>query len=599
MAETKSFFIDANVEDILSLQTIKGVDNPYVPNKEKQILKETELVRDNFIKADTVIGYVFHEGDNFIIIYEDKPLKEKYIEIYLKPLGKRFFGKTFKEIKKKILLEVEDENLEKEINSLLEKVKNYLENTESGVKFSVAGALISKDRLLPFAVFPAKNTIQNIIKQDKVKALQQEIDELLAQGEEEKAREKREELRKYYQPYLPLAISKSEERGDYLKQSSETRLGENINRATEGGQFILLVPILGVANGKLTYRRIAFVPTNAVATELFRRKLNTYRNALTHLLQKKENTARELAKKDRSLERRLTQLIDFYKNATDEEKEEIKKNVEEVGKAVSVLNSIIFPKQLINIFAFENLEVSNEEEFKEFNQKAREMEKKIYGILGKYTPQLKDIARILVRAEGRKVKIRRDTGIEEEEFYLKNLPTKSIYTTIFIKSIAKKINIDIEPIAEEIRNERLKFKGKSYELGNLVYAFINQYIGLLAREYLKEKGLKEIENDKQFDEIKQIINNLIEYGRKYTTVNKPVSVEDIEIEELEELLLEHDEGLNKELEKTPTVTTEEKSKQSEWEQEEPDLEDIEKMLLGDDEEEEKEEEDIEGLEDLL
>jgi hypothetical protein len=512
MVETKRFKTTAeDVKDIITLQLLKGVDKPF--GVEKEEIKNTELLKgEKFVKAETVTVRVkkFEDG-TIVAIYEDRPLKETYAELITN--GKRIFieniEKPEKEISKGLVADIEDlEELGKISKELAQKVKKAL-GDEGIEKRAVAGALINQQRILPFATFSAENAIMAVINKEKLEKLNQEIEALrnkenLTEEEQKKLEELYKERRKAYQPYLPLALGINEN-GTYIKPNSLYRLGENLNYSVEGKNIVLLIPIIGVAQGRLTYKRLGFIPTSKVQTDILRRRFYVFRKALEDLLGGKDIPKNV----DGSLKNRLNSLKEFLKKATEEEKEEIKAYIEELKRADDILYSILFPKTILSPYMFDTSTLS-EEEFSSLTQTVRETEKKIESeLLEKYGKEIARIASVLRKLEGKTIKIRRSEGVTEEVFEIENLKTKDIYTTNFIRSLAKKMNIDIDQMVKEFKElEIISPSGETVKVNGFVHSILNNLIGM---EYVRQNTGGDIEG---LEDLKEFVEKYIETGRK-------------------------------------------------------------------------------------
>jgi len=526
--ETKRYKIETKeVKEVVNLQLLKGADKVFGNKRE---IRETELVKEPFLKFATITAKIKSDDDKVIVLYIDKPLKEYYAEIYLRNEGIRFFIKDAlnpqKELKKKLLAYLPEEEIDKAselIPKLIKEIKELIEDKEVYER-PIAGAIINLNKIYPFATFNAEQTIISLINHQRVEEINQKIESLQLMMDENETGDQLEpykeeleklykERNKMYQPYLPLAV-KTSENGEYIQPNSLFRFGENLLYANEGGNIVLLIPLMGIAQGKVAYRRLAFIPRNKYDTSILRKRLFIYSQTLSLLIEGKVKEAIKNAERDKQIERRLKQIIDFYQTTTEEGKEKVKLHKEEIDKAIRYLDSILFPKQILNPFMFEN-RPEDEEGFKAFAESVREAERKIEEKVDEYTPELLRIAQAFLRLEGKTIKVRRDTGIQEEIFKPENFATKSVYTTIFVKRVGEKLGVDIDRIANELKEIRIITPdGKKVEINGNAYSFINQKIGQLYVELIKAIGKQEIEENEEIQKLKAYIEEYIETGRK-------------------------------------------------------------------------------------
>ena len=495
----------------------------------KEEVKETELIKEPFVKVETILMRVSNEPDKVVVVYEDIPLKEFHAEVLLRNSGKRFFlkdAKDNKELKKKLLAILDEADIDltklsKEMKEIRERIDELI--LEKG-GIAVAGALVNQTKIYPFTTFNAEQAIQSLINYQKVEKINQEIENLQAlmnDNETENPVEpyKKElerlyaERRKMFQPYLPLAI-KTTDNGEYIQPNSLYRLGENLNRAVEGGNVVLLVPLVGIAQGRLTYRRLGIIPSTKPQTSVFRKRLYIYYRSIEALEGGKLKEALNFAERDKALERRLKQIIEFWKTATEEEREEIIRHKEQIEKALNILDGILFPKWILNPFNFDH--PADEEGFKAFVDLLREAEKRIEELLNDYNDQLLKVAKALKKLEGRKIKVKTDEGVEEKTLKAENLKTKDIFTSALLRKIASKVGVDLDAIADDALKEVsvLSPDGKEIAIGGNVYSFINQRVGVLYLQILQSEGIKQLEEDDELKRLKEYIDEFVKTGRK-------------------------------------------------------------------------------------
>ena len=592
MVETKRYETEAKeVKEIVNLQLLKGADKVFGNKRE---IRKTELVKEPFLKFATITAKIKSDDDKVIVLYIDKPLKEYYAEIYLRDEGIRFFIKDAlnpqKELKKKLLAYLPEEEIDKAtelIPELVNEIKELIGDKEVYER-PIAGAIVNREKIYPFATFNSEQTIISLINHQKVEEINQKIESLQLMMDENETGDQLEpykeeleklykERNKMYQPYLPLAV-KTSENGEYIQPNSLFRFGENLLYANEGGNIVLLIPLMGIAQG-VVYRRLAFIPRNKYDTSILRKRLFIYSQTLGLLIEGKVKEAIRNTEKNKQIERRLKQIIDFYQTTTEEGKEKVRLHKEEINKAIRYLDSILFPKQILNPFMFEN-RPEDAEGFKAFAESVREAERKIEEKVDEYTPELLRIAQAFLRLEGKTIKVRRDTGIQEEVFKPENFATKSIYTTIFVKRVGEKLGVDIDKIANELKEIKIITPdGKKVEINGNAYSFINQKIGELYVELIKAKGKQEIEENEEIQKLKAYIEEYIETGRK------PFERKHIEVDyDIPDELLFSDEETETQpqevITETPKPTNED--------------EDIERILFGEETGEENGD-DLEGL----
>lgn len=570
---------------------MKGADKVFGNKRE---IRKTELVKEPFLKFATITAKIKSDDDKVIVLYIDKPLKEYYAEIYLRDEGIRFFIKDAlnpqKELKKKLLAYLPEEEIDKAtelIPELVNEIKELIGDKEVYER-PIAGAIVNREKIYPFATFNSEQTIISLINHQKVEEINQKIESLQLMMDENETGDQLEpykeeleklykERNKMYQPYLPLAV-KTSENGEYIQPNSLFRFGENLLYANEGGNIVLLIPLMGIAQG-VVYRRLAFIPRNKYDTSILRKRLFIYSQTLGLLIEGKVKEAIRNTEKNKQIERRLKQIIDFYQTTTEEGKEKVRLHKEEINKAIRYLDSILFPKQILNPFMFEN-RPEDAEGFKAFAESVREAERKIEEKVDEYTPELLRIAQAFLRLEGKTIKVRRDTGIQEEVFKPENFATKSIYTTIFVKRVGEKLGVDIDKIANELKEIKIITPdGKKVEINGNAYSFINQKIGELYVELIKAKGKQEIEENEEIQKLKAYIEEYIETGRK------PFERKHIEVDyDIPDELLFSDEETETQpqevITETPKPTNED--------------EDIERILFGEETGEENGD-DLEGL----
>jgi len=583
MVETKRYKVQTeSVKEALNLQLLKGVDKPF---GEREEVRETALIKEPLLKADTITVKVKADEEKVIAVYEDKVLDEKYAEVFLRKNKSRLFIKDLSKAEKELqkwLLTFTDEVEEalKKAKELKAEIDEVIED-EVLEERPIAGALINLNRILPFATFNADGAIPANVNPERVEEINAQIEELrsrekLTPEEEEKLERLYRERRKAYQPVLSLAVGVSDS-GSYLKPSSSFRLGENLNRATEGGNVILLLPIAGVAQGKLVFKRIGFVPRNKYDTDQMRRKLYLYRSALEASISGKKPPQVS----DKSLQRRISQLAEYYRSASEEGKEGLKNHLEELRKAERILDGILFPKSLLSPYQFEVGELSPEE-FKAFAAALREAERKIEEVIEEYTPELTRIAQALRKLEGKELTIIRETGSTKEVFYPENLRTRDTYTSVFLSKVAKHLGIDLEEIAQKVKEVKiLDPSGNRYNIGGLAYAFINQKVGEIYNNLVYLEGKNELEENEELKQLKEYVEEFVKEGRKpLERKTKPALDFDVELP-LEELISDVPVGGGK-IETKP----------------QKEEEDLESLLFGDEGNGEKKEEDLDDL-DLL
>ena len=578
MVETKRYEVEAkDIKEVINLQLLKDADKVFGNRRE---IRKTELVKEPFLKFSTIMAKIKSDDDKVIAVYIDKPLKEYHAEIFLRKEGIRFFIKDAlnpqKELKKKLIAYLPEEEIDKAtelIPKLAKEIKELIEDKEVYER-PIAGALVNIKKVYPFSTFNAEQTIISLINHQKIEEINQKIESLQLMMDEnetgdplEPYKEELEKLyaerRKMYQPYMPLAV-KTSENGEYIQPNSLFRFGENLLYANEGGNIVLLIPLMGIAQG-VTYKRLAFIPRNKYDTSVLRRRLFIYSQTLEFLIEGKIKEAVKNAERDKQIERRLKQIIDFYQTTTDEGKEKVKQHKAEIDKAIKYLDSILFPKQILNPFAFES-RPEDTEGFKAFAESLREAEKRIEEKLDEYTPELLRIAQAFARLEGKTIKVRRDTGIQEEIFLPENFVTKGIYTTLFVKRVGEKLGIAIDKIANELKEIKvITPDGKKVDINGNAYSFINQKIGQLYVELIKAKGKQELEENEEIKKLKEYIEEYIETGRK-PFERKPVEV-DYDIPD--ELIFGNEEEVQPQEVETKTETEI--------------VEDLEKILFGDEE----------------